>query len=112
MVALEFDLDVIFEGVFCAVFVNHHGVVYDEINRHQWIDALRIAAESGHGLSHCGQVDDGGNAGEILHQYACRTIGDFAVGFFIIEPRFKGLNVIRDDRAAIFEAEQILQQNF
>ena len=43
--------------------------------------------EVAHGVAHRGEVDDGRNAGEILHQYARRAEGDLVLGLAaIVEP--------------------------
>ena len=41
-----------------------------EIDRHQRIDLVGIAAQRDHRIAHHRQIDYGGNAGEILHQHA------------------------------------------
>ena len=49
------------------------------------IDLLRVATEDFHGVAHGGEVDDGGDAGEVLHENAGGHAGDFAgrLGFRI-----------------------------
>ena len=59
-----------------AVLVDLHGVVDDEIDRLQRVDALRIAAERLDRVAHRGEIDDGGHAGEVLQQHAARAEGD------------------------------------
>ena len=62
-------------------------MVDDEIDGRQRIDLLRIAAELRHGVAHGGEIDDGRNAGEVLHQHARRAEGDLAFGLAaIVEP--------------------------
>ena len=41
--------------------------------------AGRIAAERAHGIAHCGEIDHGGDAGEVLHQHAGGAEGDLAL---------------------------------
>ena len=77
-IALIFELDVLLEGFRRAEIVDDDGMIDDEIDRHERIDLLRIAAELGHRVAHRGQIDDGGNAGEILHEHARRPKGDLA----------------------------------
>jgi hypothetical protein len=48
-------------------------VVDDELHRHERLDLRRIAAELGHRVAHGGQVGDGGDAGEVLHEHAARA---------------------------------------
>ena len=76
LVAFVFELDVAREGDRRAEFVNDDRMVDDEVDGHQRVDLLRIAAERGHGVAHRGEIDHRGHAGEILHQYARWTVGD------------------------------------
>jgi len=41
-------------------------MVDHQVDGHQRIDPLRIAAEAFHGTSHGRQINDGGHAGEVL----------------------------------------------
>ena len=54
-------------------------MVDDEVDRHQRVDALRVAAERLHRVAHRGEVDHRRHAGEVLHQHARRAEGDLAV---------------------------------
>ena len=60
-------LNVPVEGVRAAEDVGDHRVVDDELGRHQRVDLARVAAQRPHRLAHRGQVDDGGHAGQVLH---------------------------------------------
>ncbi|MCY1241582.1 hypothetical protein D9M72_544900 [compost metagenome] len=87
-------------------------MVDDEIDRNQRVDLFRVAAEVLQAVAHSCQIDNGRNAGEVLHEYACRAIGDFrACRAAIIQPLGNGFDVRLLDRAVIFEAEQVLEQN-
>jgi hypothetical protein len=48
-------------------------VVDHQLDRHQRVDLVRVAAELAHRVAHRGEVDDGGHAGEVLHQHARRA---------------------------------------
>ena len=74
-VALVFQIDVHLKGAGVAEFVDHHRMVDDQIDRVQGVDLLRIATQRLDPIAHRRQVDDGGDAGEILHQHAGRAIG-------------------------------------
>ncbi len=78
LVALVLDVDVLLEGIGRAEEVHLHGVVDDEIDRHQRVDPGGVTAQRLHGIAHGGEVDDGGHACEILHQDAGRAVGDLA----------------------------------
>ena len=69
-VALELDLGVAIERVGCGEEINLHRMVDDQINRHQRIDLLRVAAQTSDCGAHGSQVNDGGHAREILHDHA------------------------------------------
>ena len=84
LVALIFELDIAVEGHRRAELVDDDGVVDDEVDRHQRIDLLRVAAERCHGVAHRGEVDDRRNAGEILHQDAGRPVGDLDAGAALV----------------------------
>ena len=62
-------------------------------------------------VAHRGQIDHGRNAGEILHQYARRAVGDFGIAFAGLEPCADGLDIVDRDRAPVFKAQQIFEQN-
>ena len=84
LVALIFELDVAGEGHRRAELVDDDGMVDDEIDRHQRIDLLRVAAERGHGVAHRGEIDHRRHAGEILHQHARRAVGDLDAGLALV----------------------------
>ena len=74
--------------------------------------ALGIGAELGGGVAHGGEIDDGGNAGEVLHQHAGRAEGDLDLGLaLVLEPAGEGLDVGLGDGLAVLEAQQVLQQH-
>ena len=112
LVALVLELDVAGKRHRRAELVDDHRVVDDEVDRHQRVDLLRVAAERYHGVAHRRQVDHRGHAGEVLHQDARRTIGDLdarraAVG----QPAGDRLDRLLRHRAAVLVAQQVLQQH-
>ena len=56
-------------------------MVDDQLGGLEGVDLFGIAAEGLHGVAHGGEVDDGGDAGEVLHQDAGGHVGDLAGGF-------------------------------
>jgi hypothetical protein len=62
LIALELLLRVDAERVARAEDVDLHGVVDDQLDRHERIDLGRVAAEVGHRVAHGGEVDDAGHA--------------------------------------------------
>jgi hypothetical protein len=110
-VALIFELDVPLEGAWVPELVDHDAVVDDQVHRHERVDLLGIAAELAHRVAHGGEVDDSGNAGEVLHQHTGRTVLDLAVDPPLLQPVRHRLKVVPGDRLAVLEAEQVLEQH-
>ncbi len=79
LVLLVFLDHVLAERLVVTEEVDDHGVVDDEIDRHQRVDLLGIAAERLHRVAHRGEIDHRRHAGEILHQHARRTKCDFVL---------------------------------
>jgi len=104
--------DVVFEGLRVAEVVDHHRVVDDQVDGVQRVDLGRVGAQRHHGVAHGGQVDDGRNAGEVLHQHAGRAEADFVFdAALVVEPVGHGLQVGFVDGDAVFVAQQVLQQH-
>ena len=59
-------------------------MVDDKINWYQGIDLLGITLQQFHAVAHRRQVDNGRNAGKILHQHAGRTEAHFGVGLALV----------------------------
>ena len=114
-VALHFEIGVEGEGVRGAEFVHLHGMVDHEFGGEQGIDFLRIAAESADGVAHRREIDDGGNAGEILQQHARGHERNFFFGGACGGggvPAGESANIVGVDEAIVFVAQQIFEQNF
>ena len=112
LILLVFFVDVLFERAVAAEKIDHHRMIDDEIDRHQRIDLFRIAAQHLHGVAHGGEIDHGGDAGEILHQHARRPERELAVGGFGLEPLRDREDVLLGNGAAVLVAQQIFQQTF
>jgi len=110
-VALVFAVHVHLEGARIAEFVDHHRVVDDQIDRVQRVDLLRLAADRDDRVAHCGQIDHRRNAGEILHQNARRAVRDFVPATGVGRPRGCGFDVVGRNRAAVFKAQQVFNQD-
>ncbi len=74
-----------------------HRVVDDQIDRDQRIDLRRVAAAGDHRVAHRGEVDDGGHAGEVLHQHARRPVGDLPIRAPRLQPLGDRLDVLDGD---------------
>ena len=111
-IALIFELDILRERLGRAELVDDDRVVDDEIDRNERVDLLRVAAERDDAVAHRGEIDHGRNAGEVLHQHARRAEADLLAGLALVgQPGDEALDVGLGDRAAILEAQQVLEQH-
>ena len=111
LVALVLDLDVALERLRRAEDVGDHGVVDDHLGGRERVDPGGVAAEVGHGLAHGGQVDDTGDAGEVLHDHARRRELDLLAGIGIRVPAGEREDVVLGDVRAVLGAQQVLEQH-
>ena len=86
-------------------------MIDDEVDRHERIDLLRIAAELGHRVAHRGEIDHRGHAGEILHQHPRRAILDLAVELRVACQSTRAWMSSTVTVTAVLEAQQILEQH-
>ena len=112
-VALIFQINVLLEGLGVAELIDDHRMVDHEIDGNERVDALGLAAELGDGVTHGGQIHHGGHAGEVLHQHARGTEGDFLLAALaaIDQPCGAALDVRLGDGAAVLEAQEVLDQH-
>src|SRR3972149_4471076 len=96
-VALEFELGVAAQGFGCGEEVDLDGVVDDQIHRDPGVDPPRITAEASERGPHRRQVDNRGNAGEILHEDTRREEGDLRPALGLGGPAGQGLDVMQSD---------------
>jgi hypothetical protein len=91
--------------------VHLHGVVDHELDRDQRVDLLRVAAEVVHGGAHRGQVDDTGDAGEVLEQDAGGVVADLVRGLGSGVPAGHRLDVPGGDGDAVLSPQHVLEQH-
>ena len=111
LIALELEVGVDEERRFRPVLVDLHRVVDDEIDRLERIDQPRIAAESGERVAHGGEIDDGGNSGEILEQHSRGAERDLFFDSALHVPAGEGADVVRLDELAVFVSEQVFEED-
>ena len=111
-VAVEFQRFVLFDRVTPAGDIDHHGMVDDQIDGHERIDLLRIAAQPRDAVAHGCEIDDGGHAGEILHEDTRRAKRHFACAGAGLCPFGNGACVLDLVAWAIFEAQHVFEQDF
>src|SRR5690606_6737304 len=109
-VAFVFNFHVVGKGGRVAEAIDHHRVINHQVDRRQRIDAFRIATGGGNGVTHRSEIHHARHAGEILHQHARRTVGNFTIGGARLGPFDQRLDVVFADRAAVLEAQQVFQQ--
>ncbi|SIJ26927.1 Uncharacterised protein [Mycobacteroides abscessus subsp. abscessus] len=110
-VALVLDVHVALDRVGRAEGVDLDGVVDDELGRGERVDLVRIAAELRDLLTHRGEVDDAGHAGEVLHDHTGRGELDLRARVGAGIPVREGLDVLLGDVGTVFGAQQVLQQH-
>ena len=110
-VALELAGRVAGEGVTRAVHVDLDRVVDHQLGRHERIDPARRAAQRHDRVAHRRQIDDGGNAGEVLEQNARRREGDLDARLGRCVPAGERLHVGGGDGAVALGAQEVLQQD-
>ncbi len=111
-VALELEERVGVVGAGGAELVDLDGVVDDQLGGLEGVELLGIAAEGLDGVAHGGEIDDGGDAGEVLHEDAGGHVGDFAAGLGLGVPVGEEVDVVGGDGDAVFAAEQVFEQDF
>jgi hypothetical protein len=110
-VTLKFHEGVYVEGGSGAEFVDLDRVVDYEFDWLERIDEGGIASELLHGVAHGGEIDDARDAGEILEEDAAGGEGDFFFWLGIFIPGREGTDVFFFYVAAVFGAEEILEQD-
>ena len=110
-IALELKRGVEVVGVDGAKLIDLDGVVDDELGGLEGVDFFRVAAKGLHGIAHGGEIDDGGDTGEILHEDAGGHVGDLTRGLGGGLPLGEKPDVVSGDSAAIFMAEQVFKQD-
>jgi hypothetical protein len=108
LVADEFDGEVAVEGGLGAREVDLDGVVDDEIDGDEGLDARGIGAGGFGGVAHRSEVDDEGDAGEVLQDDAGDGEGDLVVaGRFGVPVR-----EVFDIGLGDFEAVEVAEEGF
>ena len=111
-VAGELQLGVRLEGDRGAGLVHLDGMVDHQLNRLEGIDLPGVSSHPLHRVAHRGQIDDRGDAGEILEEHPARSEGDLLRGDGLRVPRAEGLHVVGRDGRSVLVAEQVFEQDF
>ena len=110
-IALIFEFDIALEGAGVAEEIEDHRVVDDHLGGGERVDLVGVAAESGDSLSHGGQVDDAGHAGEVLHQDAGRRELDLDARLSRGIPVGDRADVVGGDIGAVLGTQQVLGEH-
>ena len=105
-VPLELELGVARDRRAGRELVDLDGVVDHQLGRQQRIDLLRVAAEVAHRIAHGGEIDDRGDAGEVLQQHARGRERDLLARLGLRIPGRDGLDVL-----VASEPEHVLEQD-
>ena len=109
-VALELELDVPREGELRRELVHLDGVVDDELGRDHRVDPGGVAAEVAHRVPHRGEVDDRGDAGEVLVDDAAGPEGDLARRLVGRDPAGDRLEVLARPKEVLEQDAQRVRQ--
>ena len=94
-----------------GVVVDLDRMIDDELDRLQRIHLARVAAETQDAVAHRREIDNGGNAGEVLQQNAGRREGDLLLHLRGHVPAGERLDVLGIDEPRVFAAQQVLEQD-
>ena len=111
LVSLELELGVPGEREPARELVDLHGMVDHELGRQQRVDASGSPPELAHRVAHRGEIDDGGNAREVLQKDAGGRERDLPAGLVPRNPRRDRLDVRCGHRIAVLEPEDVLEQD-
>ena len=104
-IALHFQFHVQVKRIATGKVVYHHRVVYHQIHRRQGIDFIGVATCFLHGLAHGRQIHHRRHTGKVLHQHPSRSVLDFLLTGFTLQPCGYGFDVIRLDRNIVFKTQ-------
>ena len=110
-VALEFEFRVEREGHVGAEFVDLHRVVDHEFRGQQGIHLFRIAAQLADRFAHGGEIDNGGDAGEILQEHARGHEGNFLLRRGVGIPAGQRLDISGMNESPVLLAQKIFQEH-
>jgi hypothetical protein len=100
-VTFKFETEVEAEGISGAGAIDLDGVVDDEVDGYQRFDDSAVFSQASDGFAHGGEVDEQGDAGEVLKDDAGDDERDFSVDRFGGVPGSEGANVLFGDGDAV-----------
>jgi hypothetical protein len=91
--------------------IHLYGVIDDELDRLKWIDLFRIAAQGDHAIAHRREIDDAGDAREVLQENTGGHEGDFLLSPRRARPASQRTDVVGLDEGVVLAPEQVLEQD-
>src|SRR3982751_4431554 len=86
-------------------------MIDDQFGGAERIDAGGVAAEMAHGVAHGGEIDDGGDSGEVLQEDAGRREGDFLCRLNFRVPLYQRGDVFWTDAQAVLGSQQVFEED-
>ncbi|CAB4651787.1 unannotated protein [freshwater metagenome] len=111
-VSFILNIDVACEGIWLPKKVGDDRVVDNKLGWREGVDLARIAAQINNCLAHSCQVNDAGNASEILQHHAGWGELDFCGWLRVGIPTAERADLVLGDVGTVFGAQQVLQQHF
>ena len=110
-IAGEFENEVLLQRGGDTGDIDLHGVVDDQINRHQRFNQLGISSQLCDRVAHGGQIDEKWDAGEVLEDDACNDEGNFLLCRMLGIPIGESADVILADPLAVKVTQDGFQDN-
>ena len=110
-VSLVFELNVSLSSVSRSCDIDNYRVVDHHFSWSQRVNLLWVTAEFLNCFTHCCEVNDAGNSGEVLHDHAGWRELNFSVRLCTWVPVDKGLSVSIRDVCTVVGAKHVFKQN-
>src|SRR5256886_3198600 len=104
-IALELHVQIEFQRARRTEEINLNRVIDDQIDRHEWLDDLRVASEPLHSAAHRREVDNQWNSGEVLQNNARNGEWDLLVRGRFRVPFCKRFNIFSPDLVSVPAAQ-------
>ncbi len=111
-IALELDGHVVLQRFGRTGHVHHDRMVDHQVDGNQRVHLLRVALQLQDAVAHRGQIDHGGNAGEILHQDTRGLEGNFLRAAPFLQPFRNGLGILNRIGMPVLAPQHVFQQHF
>ena len=103
-ISFKLTFHIFLKSTHSSKFIYHHRMINDQIYIGNWVYFFSIFSKLYNRFTHGSEINDSWNSGEILHQNACGTVGNFMIAFFCIKPVSNRMNIFSCYRFAIFKS--------